>query len=145
MAARLRVGHLTSAIGNIAQSRGRDLLNDVLGKDFGGVLLSDCLATYDDATALQHKCYAHHHKANPRSQSPSPSTGQGLLMRSGGNVAPPSLSKSRKLCLSWKPSLICVKPWNTKPFNYWGLPAANLTKKPCANGSRNNAIISLPF
>ena len=28
----------------VAQSRGRDLLNDVLGKDFGGVLVSDCLA-----------------------------------------------------------------------------------------------------
>ena len=36
----------------IAQSRGRDLLNDILGKDFGGVLVSDCLATYDGATAL---------------------------------------------------------------------------------------------
>src|SRR5208283_6048441 len=28
----------------VAQSRGRDLLGDVLGKDFGGVLVSDCLA-----------------------------------------------------------------------------------------------------
>ena len=28
----------------VAQSRGRELLNDILGKDFGGVLVSDCLA-----------------------------------------------------------------------------------------------------
>src|SRR6202045_3939436 len=44
----------------VAQSRGRDLLSDILGKDFGGVLVSDCLAIYDDATALQQKSYAHH-------------------------------------------------------------------------------------
>jgi hypothetical protein len=43
----------------VAQSRGRDLLNDVLGTDFRGVLVSDCLAIYDDATELQQKCYAH--------------------------------------------------------------------------------------
>ena len=57
----------------------------------------------------------------------------------------PGHSKSRKLSLAWKPSVICVKPSNTKPFNYWSLPAANLTKKPCAIGSINSAIISLPF
>ena len=28
--------------------------------DFGGVLVSNCLAIYDNATALQEKCYAHH-------------------------------------------------------------------------------------
>src|SRR5208283_862516 len=39
----------------VAQSRGRELLSDILGKDFGGVLVSDCLAIYDDATALEHK------------------------------------------------------------------------------------------
>jgi|HubBroStandDraft_3_1064219.scaffolds.fasta_scaffold541065_1 hypothetical protein len=33
-----------------AQSRGRDLLSDILGKDFGGVLVSDWLAIYDGAT-----------------------------------------------------------------------------------------------
>ena len=47
--------------------------------------------------------------------------------------------------LARKPSVICVKPSNTKPFNCWSLPAANLTKNPCAIGSINSAIISLPF
>ena len=59
--------------------------------------------------------------------------------------APPSHSNSRKLTLAWKSSVLCVKPSNTKPFNCWSLPAANLTKKPCANDSINSAIISLPF
>jgi transposase len=63
----------------IAQSRGRDLLNDILGKDFGGVLVSDCLATYDGATALQHKCYAHHHKAIRKAKALHPHQGEGFL------------------------------------------------------------------
>jgi hypothetical protein len=33
----------------VAQSRGRELLSGILGKDFGGVLVNDCLAIYDDA------------------------------------------------------------------------------------------------
>ena len=63
----------------VARSRGRDLLNDILGKDFGGVLVSDCLAIYDDATALQHKCYAHHHKAIRQAKALHPHQGEGFL------------------------------------------------------------------
>ena len=63
----------------VAQSRGRDLLNDILGKDFSGVLISDCLAIYDDATALQHKCYAHHHKAVRQAKALHPQQGEGFL------------------------------------------------------------------
>src|ERR1700719_4309573 len=63
----------------VAQSRGRGLLNDILGKDFGGVLVSDCLAIYDDATALQHKCYAHHHKAIRQAKALHPYKGEGFL------------------------------------------------------------------
>ena len=63
----------------VAQSRGRELLNDILGKDFGGVLVSDCLAIYDDATALQHKCYAHHHQAIRKAKDLHPKQGQGFL------------------------------------------------------------------
>jgi hypothetical protein len=47
----------------VRDSRGRAVVHDVLGEDFGGVLVSDCLASYDDATAVQQKCYSHHLKA----------------------------------------------------------------------------------
>lgn len=47
----------------VAQGRGRNIVHETLGPDFAGVLVSDCLASYDNATALQHKCYAHHLKA----------------------------------------------------------------------------------
>jgi len=63
----------------VAQSRGRDLLGDILGKDFGGVLVSDCLAIYDDATVLQQKCYAHHHKAIRKAKDLHPQQGEGFL------------------------------------------------------------------
>ena len=63
----------------VAQSRGRDLLGNMLGKDFGGVLVSDCLAIYDDATALQQKCYAHHHKAIRKAKDLHPQQGEGFL------------------------------------------------------------------
>jgi transposase len=63
----------------VAQSRGRDLLNDILGKGFGGVLVSDCLAIYDGATALQQKCYAHHHKAIRQAKDLHPQQGEGFL------------------------------------------------------------------
>jgi hypothetical protein len=63
----------------IAQSRGRDLLSDILGKDFGGVLVSDCLAIYDGATRLQQKCYAHHHKAIRKAKDLHPLQGEGFL------------------------------------------------------------------
>src|ERR1700686_990892 len=63
----------------VAQSRGRDLLYDILGNDFPGVLVSDCLAIYDDITALQHKCYAHHHKAIRKAKDLHPLKGEGYL------------------------------------------------------------------
>jgi len=44
-------------------SRGRDVLEKVLGKDFKGTLVSDCLSPYEDFCQHQHKCYAHHLKA----------------------------------------------------------------------------------
>ena len=62
----------------VAQSRGRDLLNDIPGKDFGGVLVSDCLAIYDETTAVQQKCYAHH-KAIRKAKDLHPQQGEGFL------------------------------------------------------------------
>ncbi|MBV8970522.1 MAG: IS66 family transposase [Verrucomicrobia bacterium] len=63
----------------VVQSRGRELLQQILGKDFRGVLVSDCLAIYDGATALQQKCYAHHHKAIRQAKALHPDQGEGFL------------------------------------------------------------------
>jgi transposase len=63
----------------VDQSRGRCVLSELLGTDFGGVLVSDCLATYDDATLLQQKCYAPHHKAIRQAKALHPHQGEGFL------------------------------------------------------------------
>ena len=47
----------------VEPSRERDVVHEVLGSDFEGVLVSDCLNIYDGATPTQQKCYAHHLKA----------------------------------------------------------------------------------
>lgn len=47
----------------VVESRDRQTFYEVIPADWPGVLVSDCLSVYDDATALQHKCYAHHLKA----------------------------------------------------------------------------------
>lgn len=47
----------------VAPGRGREVVTTTLGDTYAGVLVSDCLATYDGGPATQHKCYAHHLKA----------------------------------------------------------------------------------
>lgn len=46
----------------VEPSRGRKVIHQVLGEEYQGVLISDCLASYDNANEIQHKCYAHHLK-----------------------------------------------------------------------------------
>lgn len=47
----------------VIHSRAATVAREVLGSDFPGVLVSDCLNIYDDLNPLQHKCYSHHLKA----------------------------------------------------------------------------------
>lgn len=47
----------------IVSSRSRETARGILGEQFGGVLVSDCLSVYDDLNPVQQKCYAHHLKA----------------------------------------------------------------------------------
>jgi len=54
---------LDRTIYRVEQSRGKDVVFDTLGAHFGGVLTSDCLASYENLPYVMHKCYAHHLKA----------------------------------------------------------------------------------
>src|SRR5262249_61112955 len=47
----------------VESSRGRAVVTDTLGADFPGVLVSDCLASYENLPYRTHKCIAHHLKA----------------------------------------------------------------------------------
>ena len=47
----------------IVNSRNRATAEAILGDDFKGILVSDCLSVYDGIEGEQQKCYAHHLKA----------------------------------------------------------------------------------
>jgi transposase len=65
----------------VRDSRGRKVIHETLGKAFGGVLVSDCLSSYDDASPIQHKCYAHHLKAISKAIALHADGGQGFLLQ----------------------------------------------------------------
>ena len=48
---------------HVEESRSREVVEKVIGKDYVGVLVSDCLSVYDGVSPHQQKCYAHHLKA----------------------------------------------------------------------------------
>ena len=58
---------------HVDRSRGRDVVLDMLGEDFGGVLTSDCLASYENLPYKMHKCYSHHLKAIAQAYEDVPS------------------------------------------------------------------------
>jgi hypothetical protein len=47
----------------VSASRGRSVITNMIGENYTGTLVSDCLAIYDDVNARQQKCYSHHLKA----------------------------------------------------------------------------------
>jgi transposase len=63
----------------VHETRAREVITATLGPNFPGVLVSDCLASYDDATPEQHKCYAHHAKAISKAMHEHSQGGQGYL------------------------------------------------------------------
>lgn len=55
-----------STLYRVDDSRGSKVVDDVLGKDFKGMLVSDCLSSYDPPDYAKHKCIAHHLQAISR-------------------------------------------------------------------------------
>lgn len=58
-----------STLYRVVEHRDRATFHQTIRPDYSGVLVSDCLSVYDDATVLQHKCYAHHLKAIAAAQA----------------------------------------------------------------------------
>ncbi len=65
----------------VVQSRGAAVAMKVLGEDFAGVLVSDCLAIYDDLNPRQQKCYSHHLKAISEACQVHPQHGEHYLLQ----------------------------------------------------------------
>ena len=61
----------------VEPSRGSQVVEETLGQQFSGTLVSDCLASYDPPSYAKHKCIAHHMKAisqardGPHTRDPS--------------------------------------------------------------------------
>jgi transposase len=53
----------TETVYRVESSRGREVVTATLGSTFDGVVVSDCLASYEDLSYRTHKCIAHHLKA----------------------------------------------------------------------------------
>ena len=102
----------------VAQSRGRTVIADVLGATFAGVLVSDCLAVYDGLPGRHHKCYAHHLKALRQTQAtgPAPIAHQwDLLLHAAMAVKPLALSEAdraahRTRLEAWADRLVGTPP-----------------------------------
>lgn len=47
----------------VKATRGSQVVKDTLGEDFEGMLVSDCLNSYDAVDYRKHKCIAHHQRA----------------------------------------------------------------------------------
>jgi len=62
-----------STVYRVAEGRGRNIILQTLGPDYAGVLVSDCLAVYDEVNARQQKCYSHHLKAVSKALEEAPS------------------------------------------------------------------------
>ncbi len=63
----------------IVAHRTREQLQQIIGKDFPGVLVSDCLSIYDEASPVQQKCCSHHLKAVSKARDSHPRNGEGFL------------------------------------------------------------------
>jgi len=84
----------------VRDSRARAVIHDVLGTDFTGVLVSDCLSSYDDATAVQQKCYSHHLKAVAKAIAAHAHGGEGFLQQIKAQLKSAMLFKKLKPQLS---------------------------------------------
>ena len=80
----------------VSATRSRTVLKQVIGNSFKGVLVSDCLAVYDNAAEKQHKCYAHHLKAIVKAKELHSRKGEGFLVEVEGLLKSAMVIKKAK-------------------------------------------------
>ena len=105
-------------------SRGRDVVHEVVGADYPGVLVSDCLATYDEATAHQHKCYSHHFVALKEAREQHPQNGEGYLLEVRALLRTAMLFKALDTDPAQARHQDCVKALEMRAASLLALPRA---------------------
>ena len=63
----------------VEPTRAHDVVEQVLGKRYGGMLVSDCLSSYDPLDCRKHKCIAHHLRAIAKARDSPGSQQSGYL------------------------------------------------------------------
>ena len=61
------------------QTRGSQVVQEILGEDYPGMLVSDCLSSYDPLAYRKHKCIAHHLRAIKRALDDPNTSDRGYL------------------------------------------------------------------
>lgn len=95
----------------IVHQRTRETARGLIGDDFAGVLVSDCLSIYDELNPLQHKCYAHHLKALSAALKTEAGKGSAYLLELRALLHSAQLLKQRMTtltpaqCLPWRQGL----------------------------------------
>jgi transposase len=64
---------------HVDRSRGRRVVLEMLGEEFAGILVSDCLASYEDLPYRMHKCIGHHQRAIAEARDRPDTKGPGYL------------------------------------------------------------------
>ena len=82
----------------VVESKNRDTFHEVIAPDWPGVLVSDCLSVYDDATPHQQKCYAHHLKAIERAIKEGADSQPGSFLHRSAHL----LRHAMKLSEDWE-------------------------------------------
>jgi hypothetical protein len=58
----------TDTVYHVDRGRGSQVVEDLLGGEYAGMLVSDCLSSYNPADCRKHKCIAHHLRAIKKAQ-----------------------------------------------------------------------------
>lgn len=65
----------------VEPGRGSSVVTGMLGDDFAGMLVSDCLSCYDPPPYRKHKCIAHHQRAIAAARASPEGRGSAYLLR----------------------------------------------------------------
>jgi hypothetical protein len=103
----------------VEDGRGSGVVRATLGDDFPGVLVSDCLSSYDPVPYRKHKCLAHHLRAIARAgRHPGGATPDYLrqwrtffgavigLWRARGSIGPPRWAELVAAMAAWRDRLL---------------------------------------
>jgi hypothetical protein len=71
----------TATVYAVEPSRASGVVTGMLGGDFAGTLVSDCLSCYDPPPYKKHKCIAHHQRAIARARASPEGRGSAYLLR----------------------------------------------------------------